>query len=151
VIHYRVIETESGTKNLSMGNWFFSFTDIRYVGAYLYQILNLALEDDSYTIEQLKFMASSMIYQPADFAGYCGFKTLRRFIMEAIEVMKEINEKKDLVELFNSLFLYASHLHTWINHYFPWSYNFAFPIVTKEEISKMYETVCNVKEEVSND
>jgi hypothetical protein len=151
VIHYRVIDTECGTKNLSMGNWFFSFTDIRYVGAYLYQILNLALEDDSYTTEQLKYMASSMISQPADFAGFCGFKTLRKFVMESIQAMEEINDKKDLADLLNSLFLYASHLHTWINHYFPWSYNFAFPILTKEESVNMQESIYNnTNMEVSN-
>ena len=140
VIHYRVIESESGTKKLAMGNWFFSFSDIRYVAAYLYQIMNLAL-DDAYTLFQLKLMASSMISQPADFAGYCGFKTLRRFVMETIDVFEEIDDRKDLLSLLNSVFLYASHLHTWINHYFPWSYTFAFPLCKAGQIKDMQKYI----------
>jgi len=140
VIHYGVIETECGTKKLSMGNWFFSFTDIRYVGAYLYQIMNLSL-DTSYTLKQLKFMVSSMISQPAEFAGYGGFKILKEFVTESLKVMDEINDREELLTLLNSLFLYASHLHTWINHYFPWNYNFAFPIRTKEEIKDMQKYI----------
>jgi len=136
VIHYRVIESESGTRKLAMGNWFFSFSDIRYVAAYLYQIMNLAL-DESYTLSQIKLMVSAMISQPADFAGYCGFKTLRKFVFETIEALKEIDDRDNLLGLLNSVFLYASHLHTWINHYFPWSYTFAFPVRTAEEIQDM--------------
>jgi hypothetical protein len=140
VIHLRVIESESGTKKLSMGNWFFSFSDIRYVAAYLYQIMNLAL-DDSYTLAQIKLMASAMISQPADFAGYCGFETLRRYVMETIEALEEIEDREDLLGLLNSVFLYASHLHTWINHYFPWSYGFAFPIRNAEQVRDMQKYI----------
>ena len=140
VIHLRVIESESGTKKLPMGNWFFSFSDIRYVAAYLYQIINLT-SDDSYSLEQAKFMASSMISQPADFAGYCGFEKLRTFVFDAIKSFDSIENKEDFFSLLNAVFLYASHLHTWINHYFPWSYNYAFPLKTKEQIREMYDYI----------
>ena len=43
VIHHRVIDSESGTKKLAMGNWFFSFSDIRYVAAYLKLLHHLFL------------------------------------------------------------------------------------------------------------
>ncbi len=140
VVHLRVIDSESGTEKIPMGNWFFSFSDIRYVGAYLYQIMNLTM-DDSYSVDQAKELVFKMISQTSDFAGYCGFVTLRTFVFKALDVLDEIDNKEDLFSLLNSVFLYASHLHTWINNYFPWSYNYAFPIRTPEDVADMQKYV----------
>ncbi|TVR01610.1 MAG: hypothetical protein EA403_10195 [Spirochaetaceae bacterium] len=136
VIHYRIIDSESGTGGNVLGNWFFSFTDIRYVAAYLYQILNLAL-DERFTDEQIRFMAARMISQPAEFAGYCGFNDLWFFVKTTLEVIEEIPDRESLLSLLNAVFLYASHLHTWINHYFPWVANYLFPPTGPADVEAM--------------
>ena len=136
VIHYRIIDRESGTGGNVLGNWFFSFADIRYVAAYLYQILNLAL-DEQFTDDQIRFMATSMISQPAEFAGYCGFDDLWFYVRTTLEVIDQIPDRQSLLSLLNAVFLYASHLHTWINHYFPWVVNYSFPPVESADIAAM--------------
>ena len=143
VVHYRIIDTKAGTDNQALGNWFFSCTDVRYIHAYLYNIIKLAM-DEKYTLDQIKTMAKTMVAQPAEFVGYAGFHKMWDFAKETIEVLDEIEEREDVLDLLNSLLLYASNLNAWIHHYFPWKLNYVFPHRTPEEVREMASLIDKV-------
>lgn len=58
----------------------------------------------------------------AGFLGYVGLKTLHGFVEEAIALSKEIESRKEMIELFNSITTYVNQLHGWSLCYFPWKY-----------------------------
>lgn len=140
VVHYRISDTGAGTDGQALGNWFFSCTDIRYVHAYLYNIMRLAM-DDKYTTAQIKKMAQVMIAQPAEFTGYAGFHKMWDFAKAVIDALDEIEDREDVLDILNSLLLYASNLNAWIHHYFPWKINYVFPHRTPEEVMEMVKFV----------
>jgi hypothetical protein len=140
VVHYRIVDTRAGTDNQALSNWFFSANDIRYVAAYLYNIIRLAM-DDKYTTAQIKTMAKTMLAQPAEFAGYSGFHKIWEFTKPVLDVLDEVEDRNDVLDLLNSLYLYASNLNAWIHHYFPWKINYLFPHRNPEEIAEMVKYV----------
>ncbi len=140
VVHYRIIDSKAGTDNQALANWFFSATDIRYVQAYLYNIIRLAM-DKKYTAAQIKTMAKTMIAQPAEFAGYCGFHKLWDFTKPVIAALDEIDNRDDVLDLLNSLLLYAANLNAWIHHYFPWKLNYVYPHRDPQEVLEMVKYV----------
>ena len=133
VIHYRIIDTRAGTDDQAFSNWFFSATDIRYVNAYLYNILRLAM-DSKYSTDQIKKMAKIMVAQPAEFSGYCGFHKLWEFAKGVIDSLDEMETREDVLDILNSLMLYACNLNAWVHHYMPWKINFVYPHQSPEEI-----------------
>lgn len=140
VVHYRIVDTRAGTDGQALSNWFFSATDIRYVQAYLYNIIRLAF-DEKYTTAQIKTMAKTMVAQPAEFAGYCGFHKVWDFAKAVIDVLDEVEDRNDVLDLLNSLNLYASNMNAWIHHYFPWKLNYVYPHRNPEEVLEMVKYI----------
>lgn len=140
VIHFRIVDTHAGTDNQALSNWFFSATDIRYVQAYLYNIVRLAM-DEKYTIAQIKTMTKTMVAQPAEFAGYCGFHKIWELTKSVLDVLDEIDNRNDVLDLLNSLLLYAANLNAWIHHYFPWKINYVFPHRDPKDVLSMIKYV----------
>jgi len=85
----------------------------------------------------LKYMANVMLPKISEFVGYCGFHKLWEFMKAMLKVMDQIDNREDLLELFNSMFVYASHINAWIHHYFPWNIAYTFPHRTAEEVREM--------------
>jgi len=144
VVHYRIVDTRAGTDGQALSNWFFSATDIRYVQAYLYNIVRLSM-DARYTTAQIKVMARTMVAQPAEFAGYCGFHKLWDFAKQVIEALPEMESRDDVLELLNSLLLYSANLNAWIHHYFPWKLNYVYPHRDPAEVLEMAKYVNGAK------
>jgi hypothetical protein len=136
VVHYRIIDTQAGTDGQALGTWFFACTDIRYVTAYLYNILRLAM-DEKYSTEQIKVMAKTMVSQPAEFTGYAGFHKMWEFAKPVLAALDEIEKRQDVMDILCSLYLYASNLNAWIHHYFPWRIGYVYPHRTAEEVREM--------------
>lgn len=135
-VRYRIVDSGAGTDGQIMGMWFYGLTDVRYVVAYLYQILKSAM-DAEFTLEQLKYMTKWMEPQVAEFVGYCGFHKLWDYMSGVIESMEGIEEREDLLGLLNSMFLYASHINAWVHYYFPWNIAYTFPRREAEEVREM--------------
>ena len=140
VVHYRIVDSRAGTDGQALSNWFFSATDIRYVQAYLYNIIRLAF-DEKYTLAQIKTMAKTMVAQPAEFAGYCGFHKVWEYAKAVIDVLDEMENRNDVLDLLNSLNLYASNMNAWIHHYFPWKLNYVYPHRKPEEVLEMVKYI----------
>jgi hypothetical protein len=136
VVQYRIVDSGAGTDGNIMGTWFYALTDERYVVASLYQII-LSAGDPSFTVAQLKYMARVMLPKVTEFVGYCGFHKLWEFMEATLEAMDQIESREDLLELLNSMFVYASHINAWIHHYFPWNIAYTFPHRTAEEVREM--------------
>lgn len=143
VMHYRIIDSDAGTDGTVMGTWFYACTDARYVVAYLYQIIRSAM-DPAFTADQLRYMTKWLEPKVAEFVGYCGFHKLWEFMKSVIETMEEIDDRDDLLELLNSMYLYASHINAWIHHYFPWNIAYTFPHRTAEEVQGMAKIVASI-------
>src|SRR5665811_2362274 len=75
LLHYRIIDSRAGTDGQALSAWFFGCTDVRYIVAYLFDLIRFA-SDPRYTTHQLKFMAKTMIPPLGEFAGYAGFPKL---------------------------------------------------------------------------
>jgi hypothetical protein len=140
VVHYRIVDSKAGTDGQALSNWFFSATDIRYVQAYLYNIVRLAM-DKKYTTEQIKSMTKIMIAQPAEFAGYCGFHKTWEYAKAVIDVLDEVDSRDDLLDLLNSLLLYSANMNAWIHHYFPWKINYVYPHRDPKELLDLVKDV----------
>jgi hypothetical protein len=140
VVHYRMVDTKAGTDGQALSNWFFAATDIRYVQAYLYNIMRIAM-DKKYTLAQVKVMAKTMVAQPAEFAGYCGFHKLWEFTKPVLAALDGMESREDVLDLLNSLLLYAANLNAWIHHYFPWKLNYVYPHRDPAEVLEMVKYV----------
>jgi hypothetical protein len=140
IVHYRIVDSQAGTDQQALSNWFFSATDIRYVQAYLYNILRLAM-DEKYTTAQIKIMTKTMLAQPAEFAGYCGFHKIWDFTKPLLEILDEMDDRDDVLDLLNSLLLYSSNLNAWIHHYFPWKLNYVYPHRNPKDVLDMVKYV----------
>jgi len=130
-LRYGIIDSGAGNGGC-FNSWIFSCGDVRHVGAYCYYIIWFANHEDSFSLDQLKDMVRLWPKQPAEFAAYCGFKELWKFVQEVILAVEEVSTKKDLVELVNSLWEYSNNLNAWIYHYIPWG---VFYITPAREIS----------------
>jgi hypothetical protein len=140
VVHYRIIDSRAGTDDEAFTTWFFACTDVRYVDAYLYNILRLSM-DPKYSTEQIKTLAKMMVAQPAEFAGYCGFHTLWKFAKATLQALDETQNREEVLDILNSLRLYASNMNAWIHHYMPWKVNFVYPHQSIEEVREAAKLV----------
>ena len=142
VVQFRIEESGAGTDGQIMGTWFYTLTDVRYLTAYLYQIV-LAGMNPEFTADQLKYLTKEMMPGAGAYVGYSGFPTLWKRIKGVIDVMDEIEDRDDLLDLLGSLHLYASHLKAYIHHFFPWCIALLYPHRTKEDVREMVKLLAD--------
>ena len=142
VVKFRIEHSDAGTDGQIMGTWFYTLNDVRYLVAYLYQIISAAI-DPAFTADQLKYMTKQMMPGAGAYVGYSGFPTLWQFIKGAIDHMDEMDDRDDLLELLNSLYLYASHVNAHILYYFPWCISLNYPHRTPEQVREMAQLIAD--------
>jgi hypothetical protein len=62
-----------------------------------------------------------------------------------LEALDEIDGREDVLDLLNSLLLYAANMNAWIHHYFPWKLNFVYPQRDPKEVLEMVKYVNETK------
>lgn len=64
-------------------------------------------------------------------------KTYAEFTQQVLECLEGMDQREDVLELLNSLYLYGSSMNGWYHHYMKWGLGLAFRIPTKEELLDM--------------
>jgi hypothetical protein len=140
VVRFRIQHSGAGTDGQIMGTWFYTLTDVRFLTAYLYQIISAGM-DPAFTADQLKYMVKQMMSGAGAYVGYSGFASLWRFIKGVIDTMDKIEDRDELLQLLSSLHLYASHLNAHIHYYYPWCISLNYPHRTAEHVREMAELI----------
>jgi hypothetical protein len=110
----------------------------------MYQIISSAM-DPAFSVDQVKYMTRWMESGLAEFLDDCAFHKLWDFMKSLFVAMDEIEDRGDLLELLNSMFLYTSHLNAWIHYYFPWNIAHTYPHRTAEQVREMTKILAEDK------
>ena len=105
--------------------WFYGAPDCTYIADWIYFLLELAREEEGYSMAELCKMMRFWFVQPSHFSDYCGLYTQYRFTKE-IDAIADTLTREQLVALLSSFRAYLANVNVWINHYWPWGDGFAF-------------------------
>ncbi|MCI8551788.1 MAG: hypothetical protein HFF56_02160 [Lawsonibacter sp.] len=137
VFKFDIMNTGAGTEGLMLGPDFEGATAIRYIGGYyVYNIIKLG-SIPSYTTEQIKELANTLLPKAVSTVRLCGMKTYADFAQGVLGSLKTMDDKQDILSLLNSLYLYGSSMNGWYHHYMKWGLGQAFRIPSKEELLEM--------------
>ena len=137
VFKFDIMNTGAGTEGLILGPDFEGATAIRYIGGYyIYNIIKLG-GIPSYTAEQVKEPASTLLPKAVSTVKLCGMKTYADFTQRVLEQLRTMGDKEDMLSLLNALYLYGSSMNGWYHHYMKWGLGQAFRIPTGEELLEM--------------
>ena len=126
LFHYQIVPSGAGNNGQCFTTWYFGGADIRYLGAYTYQVVKLA-GDPSFTLDQLKTMFCQFVPQPSEFVAYCGVKRQWEFVQQIVDVLPQIDDRDDLLALLNAYLGYAASLNGWVYHYMKWEIGALYP------------------------
>ncbi len=136
LFHHQVVPSGAGNNAQCFTTWYFGGADIRYLGAYTYQIVKLA-GDSSFTVDQLKTMFKEFVPQPSEFVAYCGVRTQWEYVQDIVRVLPEIDDRDDLLALLNAFLSYAASLNGWVYHYMKWEISGLYQHKMPEDIEEM--------------
>jgi hypothetical protein len=145
-----LMDPPAGSWNQYFTNHFFADAEIRGLGMNL-STIDHCLRDDLFTMEQIRVMAGFMLPFSGEFLDYAGLRSVWGYIKRFLELLKECDNKKDLIGVCRSLLYYINYTHAWTHLYAPWgnggaAYNFR----SKEEIediNKFYKSEKELKKE----
>ncbi len=134
VVYYRLSPNNAGNDPTGRGEkgqcfttWFFAGADVRHIASLSAHIMRLAIHDQSFTLDQLKGMVEIFIKQAGEFVDYCGFFEYGKFVNEVIECSHLVDNKEDLADLMDTLWVYGSNIGAWIYQSIPWQIGYLFP------------------------
>ena len=128
--------------NQYFGHWVHTYVHYYAFGDALDCVRRLA-RDDAFTLEHAKRMfmdvtnlkAASFAYT---LAGYCGQKSLGRFVERSHAALDTLGTKEEFLDLLAALQGYSSRLYWWFHWYFPWGIGPAvFQRRSPEDIQEM--------------
>lgn len=133
VFKYEIIPTGAGTAKTTMGVWFEGATAARYVAAYnTYNIIKLGM-DPAFTLDCIKMLVNEMLPKVTACVKLCGYAVYARFAEETIACVNEMDNRDEVLELLNSLYLYGSSMNAWTHHFMKWAIGQATPIPSRED------------------
>lgn len=119
-IHNGKIKSEAGSYNQYFSTMVFVNGELRHLGYNAFGGLLKSFSNPKISLKAAKELPQPFTDVAAGFLGYCGMQKLNQFTQEAIEFSKRSRSKKELIQLYNALCIYANRLHGWSLHYFPW-------------------------------
>lgn len=139
-----LMDPPAGSWNQYFTNHFFADAELRGLGYIGMGLIDHALRDDLFTINQIRVMAGYLLPFSGEFLEYAGLRTVWNYVKRFIELINECDSKEDLREVCRSLLIYVNYTHAWTHLYAPWgnggaAYNFR----SKEDIGeviKFYKT-----------
>lgn len=105
--------------------WFYGAPDCTYISDWIYFLLELAGDGETYSMPELCKMMRFWFVQPSHFSDYCGLNTQYRLTRE-IDAMADRLTREEFTALLSSFRAYIANLNVWISHYWPWGDGFAF-------------------------
>lgn len=131
------IDSQAGSYGQYWTTYVFVDGEIRALGYLCYSTLLRMVDDPQYDMYHLRALARELVPVCAEFLGYCGLKKMWEFTKTFIDMLEEIDNKKDFKDLVRLLTLYTNRLHGWVHFYFPWGLGVLFPLRTKADAKEM--------------
>ncbi|MPN60296.1 hypothetical protein SDC9_208024 [bioreactor metagenome] len=120
-----------------MGPWFEGATASRYlVPYYIYNIIKLTKSSDL-SVEKIRQQLNLMLPKALGTAELSGMRTLAGFARGVLACVDEMEDRGEILELLNSLYLYGSSINAWQNYRMKWGLSSAFRIPTRKEMVDM--------------
>lgn len=137
VFEYEIAPNGCGTGGLMMGPWFEGATASRYlVPYYIYNIIKLT-KDSNLPVAKIRQQMKLMLPKALGTAELSGMRTLAIFTRGVLACVEEMEDREDILELLNSLFLYGSSINAWQNYRMKWGLSPAFRIPSRKELVDM--------------
>lgn len=129
-IHRGQIKSGAGSYNQYFSTMVFVNGEIRQLGYNAFGGLLKAFSNPAVPLRVAKELPKPFTEVAAGFLGYCGLEKLNSFTQAALQLSKKARTKKELLELYKALCIYANRLHGWSLHYFPWKHgeNYKFKV-----------------------
>lgn len=121
-IHKGKIKSRAGSYNQYFSTMVFVNGEVRQLGYNAFGGLLKSFSNSKISLQVAKELPRAFTESAAGFLGYCGLEKLNDFTQKALVVSKKASSKKELIQLYNALCIYANRLHGWSLHYFPWEY-----------------------------
>ena len=137
VFEYEIAPEGCGTGGLMLGPWFDGATASRYlIPYYMYNIVKLTKDLDLSVsqIRQHMHLTMPKALGTAERSGMLVLADLTRRTMAAVD---EMENRDEVLELLNALYLYGSSINAWQNYRVKWGLNQAFVIPTGRELVEM--------------
>ena len=106
--------------------WFYGAPDVTYAMDWIYVLIELANDGESYTMEQLHKLAKYWFVHPSHFGEYCGMFKQYEFTRRIDEMMDTL-DREAYIELLSTFRSYIMNVNAWIYQYWPWGVTYAMP------------------------
>ena len=137
VFEYEIGEEGCGTGDLMIGPWVEGATASRYlIPYYMYNIVKLA-QDSNLSLERIRQHMHLTMSKALGTAEMSGMKVLADLARRTIACVDEMENRDEVLELLNALYLYGSSINAWQNYRIKWGLNQAFIIPTRKELVEM--------------
>ncbi|RHR06657.1 hypothetical protein DWX58_11875 [Pseudoflavonifractor sp. AF19-9AC] len=137
VFEYEIAPSRCGTGGLMMGPWFEGATASRYlVPYYVYNIIKLT-KDSNLPVEKMKQQMNLLLPKALGTAELSGMWTLADLTRRTMACVNEMNDKDEILQLLNALYLYGSSINAWQNYRVKWGLSAAFVIPNRKELVEM--------------
>lgn len=133
-IHKGNIKSGAGSYDQYFSTMVFVNGEVRQIGYNAFGGLLKAFSNKNISLAVAKELPKPFTEVAAGFLGYCGLEKLQEFTIEALQASKLARTKRELLELYNALCIYANRLHGWSLHYFPWKHGEQYKFVAKKEV-----------------
>lgn len=137
VFEYEIGPEGCGTGGLMLGPWFEGATASRYlIPYYMYNIVKLA-QDLNLSVERIRQHMHLTMTKALGTAELSGMLVLANLTRRTIACVDEMENRDEILELLNALYLYGSSINAWQNYRVKWGLNQAFVIPTGKELVEM--------------
>lgn len=106
--------------------WFYGGPDVSYVMDWIYFLIELARDGETYSMPELHKMARYWFIQPSHFGNYCGLYRQYEFTRRIDAVMDSL-DRDAYIQLLSSFRSYIMNMNAWMYQYWPWGVTYAIP------------------------
>ncbi len=139
VFEYEIAPERCGTGGLMLGPWFEGATASRYlIPYYIYNIIKLT-KDSDLPVEKIRQQMNLMLPKALGTADLSGMWTVADLTRRTMACVNEMENRDEILELLNALYLYGSSINAWQNYRVKWGLSAAFMIPTRKELVGMAE------------
>lgn len=119
-IRHGVIDSGAGTYGQVFTTLLFGQSELRGVAFYATTAVLKLAQDESFSLEQLKKMATAHFAYRAGFLNYVGLHELGDLFLKYFSVFDQITTRDQFVSLTEAIHSYGARLHLWAEQVFPW-------------------------------
>ena len=105
--------------------WWYGAPDVTYVADWIYFLIALAQDGESYPMSELCKMARFWFVQPSHFGDYSGMYKQYDFTKKIDAILDDL-DREAFIALLSSFRNYIMNMNVWIYQFWPWGVGYAF-------------------------